>query len=108
MTNLCEAGYDEIGFTRPGRLAEYVVVPARQVHSLPHNASFIRKGSTSGADSGRGSGFFTQHTASRRNGGQDYFLVLVTTTAFPATVRNWLCHAKAFLWPDDGGLAYPG
>ena len=40
MTNLCEAGYDEIGFTRPGGLAEYVVVPARQVHSPPHNASF--------------------------------------------------------------------
>ena len=40
MTNLCEAGYDEIGFTRPGELAEYVVVLARQVHKLPNNASF--------------------------------------------------------------------
>ncbi len=40
LTNLCEAGYDEIGFTRPGGLAEYVVVPARQVHKLPGNASF--------------------------------------------------------------------
>lgn len=40
LTNLCEAGYDEIGFTRPGGLAEYVVVPARQVHRLPRNASF--------------------------------------------------------------------
>ena len=35
LTNLCEAGYDEIGFTRPGGLAEYVAVPARQVHTLP-------------------------------------------------------------------------
>ncbi len=40
LTNLCEAGYDEIGFTRPGGLAEYVAVPARQVHTLPGNASF--------------------------------------------------------------------
>src|SRR5579883_959696 len=39
LTNLCEAGYDEIGFTRPGGLAEYVAVPARQVHVLPDNAS---------------------------------------------------------------------
>lgn len=39
LTNLCEAGYDEIGFTRPGGLAEYVAVPARQVHPLPANAS---------------------------------------------------------------------
>ncbi|GCF08891.1 zinc-dependent alcohol dehydrogenase [Dictyobacter arantiisoli] len=39
-TNLCEVGYDEIGFTRPGGLAEYVAVPARQVHILPENASF--------------------------------------------------------------------
>ena len=40
LTNLCESGYDEIGFTRPGGLAEYVVVPARQVHRLPRDASF--------------------------------------------------------------------
>jgi 2-desacetyl-2-hydroxyethyl bacteriochlorophyllide A dehydrogenase len=40
LTNLCEVGYDEIGFTRPGGLAEYVVVPARQVHTLGGNASF--------------------------------------------------------------------
>jgi len=39
LTNLCEAGYDEIGFTRPGGLAEYVAVPARQVHPLPDDAS---------------------------------------------------------------------
>ena len=40
LTNLCEAGYNEIGFTRPGGLAEYVTVPARQVHTLPAHASF--------------------------------------------------------------------
>lgn len=39
MTNLCEAGYDEIGFTRTGGLAEYVAVPARLVHSLPRACS---------------------------------------------------------------------
>jgi 2-desacetyl-2-hydroxyethyl bacteriochlorophyllide A dehydrogenase len=40
LTNLCEAGYDEIGFTRPGGLAEYVAVPTRQVHMLPGAVSF--------------------------------------------------------------------
>jgi len=40
LNNLCQAGYDEIGFTRPGGLAEYVAVPARQVHVLPTDASF--------------------------------------------------------------------
>lgn len=40
LNNLCLAGYDEIGFTRPGGLAEYVAVPARQVHVLRPNASF--------------------------------------------------------------------
>jgi len=39
LTNLCEAGYDEIGFTRTGGLAEYVAVPARLVHTLPGNAA---------------------------------------------------------------------
>jgi threonine dehydrogenase-like Zn-dependent dehydrogenase len=39
LTNLCEAGYDEIGFTRTGGLAEYVAVPARLVHLLPGDAS---------------------------------------------------------------------
>src|SRR5215469_15342055 len=39
LTNLCEAGYDEIGFTRTGGLAEYVAVPARLVHTLPGDAS---------------------------------------------------------------------
>ncbi len=38
-TNLCEAGYDEIGFTRPGGMAEYVAVPARLIHVLPDDAS---------------------------------------------------------------------
>lgn len=38
-TNLCEAGYDELGFTRSGALAEYVVVPSRLVHLLPENVS---------------------------------------------------------------------
>ncbi len=39
LTNLCEAGYEEIGFTRTGGLAEYVAVPARLVHVLPDTAS---------------------------------------------------------------------
>ena len=39
LTNLCEAGYEEIGFTRTGGLAEYVAVPARLVHILPGEAS---------------------------------------------------------------------
>lgn len=39
LTNLCEAGYDEIGFTRTGGLAEYVAVPARLVHTLPDDAA---------------------------------------------------------------------
>ena len=38
-TNLCEAGYDEFGFTRPGGLAEYVVVPVRLLHVLPASTS---------------------------------------------------------------------
>src|SRR5690349_18199320 len=38
-TNLCEAGYDEIGFTRPGGLAEYATAPSRLVHVLPANVS---------------------------------------------------------------------
>ncbi|GCE27794.1 dehydrogenase [Dictyobacter alpinus] len=39
-TNLCERGYDELGFTSPGGLAEYVAVPARLVHVLPDHVSF--------------------------------------------------------------------
>ncbi len=38
LTNLCEAGYHEVGFTRPGGFAEYVAVPARLVHTLPADA----------------------------------------------------------------------
>jgi len=39
LTNLCETGYNEIGFTRSGGMAEYVAVPARLVHTLPAGAS---------------------------------------------------------------------
>ncbi|MBX6754753.1 MAG: alcohol dehydrogenase catalytic domain-containing protein [Thermorudis peleae] len=39
LTDLCERGYDELGFTRPGGAAEYVVVPARQLHRLPPEAA---------------------------------------------------------------------
>src|SRR5256885_11453262 len=35
LTNLCEAGYDEVGFTRTGGLAEYVAVPAQLAPTLP-------------------------------------------------------------------------
>ncbi|HEY4384293.1 MAG TPA: alcohol dehydrogenase catalytic domain-containing protein [Ktedonobacteraceae bacterium] len=38
LTNLCEAEYAELGFTRPGGLAEYVVVPARLLHVMPAEA----------------------------------------------------------------------
>jgi 2-desacetyl-2-hydroxyethyl bacteriochlorophyllide A dehydrogenase len=34
-TNLCVAGYDEIGFTRPGAFADHLIVPARLLHPLP-------------------------------------------------------------------------
>src|SRR4051812_13218116 len=34
-TNLCTAPYAETGFTRPGALAEHLVVPAHLVHRLP-------------------------------------------------------------------------
>ncbi|MCO5969001.1 zinc-dependent alcohol dehydrogenase [Actinoallomurus soli] len=34
-TNLCHAGYDEIGFTRPGAFADHLIVPARLLHPLP-------------------------------------------------------------------------
>ncbi len=39
-TDLCERGYDEIGFTKAGGLAEYVAVPAYLVHVLPRTAQF--------------------------------------------------------------------
>jgi threonine dehydrogenase-like Zn-dependent dehydrogenase len=34
QTNLCQRGYQELGFTRTGGLAEYVAVPARLIHVL--------------------------------------------------------------------------
>lgn len=37
-TNLCTAGYDETGFTRPGGFAEHLVLPARLLHRLPDDA----------------------------------------------------------------------
>jgi threonine dehydrogenase-like Zn-dependent dehydrogenase len=33
-TNLCEAGYDETGFTQPGAFADQLVLPARLLHVL--------------------------------------------------------------------------
>jgi 2-desacetyl-2-hydroxyethyl bacteriochlorophyllide A dehydrogenase len=37
-TNLCEAGYEETGFTCPGAFAEHLVLPARLLHVLdPHS-----------------------------------------------------------------------
>jgi threonine dehydrogenase-like Zn-dependent dehydrogenase len=33
--NLCEAAYDETGFTRPGAWADYLTLPARLLHVLP-------------------------------------------------------------------------
>lgn len=37
-SNLCLAGYDETGFTRPGAWADELVVPARLLHVLPPDA----------------------------------------------------------------------
>ncbi|WP_037065875.1 zinc-dependent alcohol dehydrogenase [Pseudonocardia acaciae] len=34
-TNLCQAGYEESGFTLPGAWADYLTVPARLLHVLP-------------------------------------------------------------------------
>lgn len=42
LTNLCEEGYNEVGFTRPGGFAEYVAVPARLVHRLPRAADLAQ------------------------------------------------------------------
>lgn len=36
--NLCEGGYDETGFTRPGAFADHLVVPARLLHVLSPDA----------------------------------------------------------------------
>jgi 2-desacetyl-2-hydroxyethyl bacteriochlorophyllide A dehydrogenase len=37
-TNLCEADYDETGFTRPGAWADHLTLPARLLHVLPNSA----------------------------------------------------------------------
>jgi 2-desacetyl-2-hydroxyethyl bacteriochlorophyllide A dehydrogenase len=36
--NLCEAPYDETGFTQPGAWADYLTLPARLLHVLPDDA----------------------------------------------------------------------
>lgn len=36
--NLCAAGYDETGFTRPGAWADHLTLPARLLHVLPEGA----------------------------------------------------------------------
>jgi len=36
--NLCSAGYDETGFTRPGAFADALLLPARLLHVLPDDA----------------------------------------------------------------------
>jgi 2-desacetyl-2-hydroxyethyl bacteriochlorophyllide A dehydrogenase len=37
-TNLCEAGYQETGFTEPGAWADYLTLPTRLLHVLPEDA----------------------------------------------------------------------
>ncbi|NYI03303.1 zinc-dependent alcohol dehydrogenase [Allostreptomyces psammosilenae] len=37
-TSLCEAGYEETGFTLPGAFADHVVLPARLLHPLSDDA----------------------------------------------------------------------
>lgn len=37
-TNLCEAGYDESGFTQPGGFSDALVLPAELLHPLPDDA----------------------------------------------------------------------
>lgn len=37
-TNLCEASYDETGFTQPGAWADYLTLPARLLHVLPEGS----------------------------------------------------------------------
>lgn len=37
-TNLCEADYDETGFTQPGAWADHLTLPARLLHVLPDDA----------------------------------------------------------------------
>ncbi|OEV02618.1 zinc-dependent alcohol dehydrogenase [Streptomyces oceani] len=37
-TNLCESGYDEMGFTRPGAMADHLIVPVTSLHTLDDKA----------------------------------------------------------------------
>ncbi|MQA11765.1 MAG: alcohol dehydrogenase catalytic domain-containing protein [Pseudonocardiaceae bacterium] len=37
-SNLCEADYDETGFTQPGAWADYLTLPARLLHVLPEGS----------------------------------------------------------------------
>lgn len=37
-THICETGYDETGFTRPGAWADELLLPARLLHELPPGA----------------------------------------------------------------------
>lgn len=37
-TNLCQAGYQETGFTEPGAWADFLTLPARLLHVLPDDA----------------------------------------------------------------------
>ncbi len=39
-TDVCEKGYNELGFTQAGGLADYVVAPAQLVHVLPSMTQF--------------------------------------------------------------------
>jgi 2-desacetyl-2-hydroxyethyl bacteriochlorophyllide A dehydrogenase len=38
-SGLCDARYEEIGFTRPGAWARFLVLPAQQVHTLDNGAN---------------------------------------------------------------------
>lgn len=41
QTNLCAAGYDETGFTRPGAFADHLVLPAHLLHVLPAGTDLL-------------------------------------------------------------------
>lgn len=41
QTNLCAAGYDETGFTRPGAFADRLVLPAHLLHVLPAGTDLV-------------------------------------------------------------------
>ncbi|MCG5219782.1 alcohol dehydrogenase catalytic domain-containing protein [Streptosporangium soli] len=40
-SNLCSAGYDETGFTRPGAFADHLLLPARLLHVLTPGADLV-------------------------------------------------------------------